>query len=155
MGVVAVDSSGTFEEPPIWIVAVRKVQVQKHKAFCLSEVDCLRYREGHEKNWRERVSAALIFTSLDNLVKETDIIQIDKDFLGWRERYIERNLKRLFGLKYSGKSLLSNPIIQFIPAKFCPPVKEAHNKTQWARHKNKNMQVKECPNLADIIELLE
>ena len=153
MGIVAIDSTGTFEEPPVLIVAVRKINEQKHNVLRLSQQMCNNYEKNIGRNWREKVSAACIFKSLRPLVKDSDIIQIDKDFLGWRKDYIERNLKRLFGLKFMGKSRLSDPTIQFIPAKYCPPVQEAHDKTQLARHKN--IKVHECPDLNDLIDLLE
>ena len=153
MGVVAVDSTGTFEEPPVLVVAVRKVEVQRHNALRLTRAMCTSYEENIGKNWRERVSAACIFKSIYPLIKKADIIQIERDFLGRREDYLARNLKRLFGIKFAGKHPLSNPTIQFIPAKFCPPVKEAHQKTQYARHKS--IKVLDCPSLDNLINLLE
>lgn len=154
MGIVAIDSSGTFEEPPIWVVAVRKVNVQKHNILRLDESQCSDYKKKIEKNWREKVSAACMFKCLEPVVRHSDIIQIDKDFLGWREEIMERYLKRLFGIRFYGESPLSNPKIQFIPMKYSDDVKQAHKKTQSARHKL-GIKVFECPDLDELLKWLE
>ena len=153
MGIVAIDSSGTFEQPPIWVVAVRKVNIQKHNVLRLNETQCDDYKKRIAENWREKVSAACMFKCLEPLIKHSDIIQIDKDFLGWRKDYVERYLKRLFGKKFYGKYPLSNPKIQFIPDEYSDDVTLAHRKTQSARRKG--IKVYECPDLGKLLQWLE
>ena len=153
MGVIAVDSSGTFEDPPIWVVAMKKVNVQKHTGLCISESKCSYFEKNIGKNWREKIAAAFIFKCVEPLIKSTDIVQIDNDFLGWRQDYVERNVKRLFGKKFYGKSPLSNPKIQFIPAQYSDDVQIVHDKTQWARHKG--IRVDDDPDLTELLKMLE
>lgn len=153
MGIVAIDSSGTFEEPPIWVVAVRKVSTQKHNALRLDETQCYNYKKKIVENWREKVSAAYVFKCIKPLIKHSDIIQIDKDFLGWRGNYVKSYLKRLFGKEFYGKYPLSDPKIQFIPKEYSEDVELAHNKTQSARHKG--IKVFECPDLSKLLQWLE
>ncbi len=153
MGVIAVDSSGTFEEPPIWVVAMKKVNVQKHSGLCISERKCDYFRGSIDKNWREKIAAVFIFKSVEPLIKSVDIVQIDLDFLGQRQEYVERNVKRLFGKKFLGNSSLCNPKIQWIPAKYSPDVHIAHCKTQWARHKA--LEVADDPDFTELLEMLE
>jgi hypothetical protein len=114
---------------------------------------CSFFEENIGKNWREKIAATFIFKCVEPLIKSTDIVQIDKDFLGWRQDYVERNLKRLFGKKFYGKPPLCNPKIQFIPAKYSDDVKMAHDKTQWARRKS--LKVEDDPDLTDLLEMLE
>jgi len=153
VAIVSVDSSGTFEEPPIWFVAVRKVNVQEHNALRLDEEQCSNYKRIIEKNWREKVSATSIFKSLRPLVKHFDIIQIDKDFLGWRKDYVERYLKTLFGKEFCGQYPLCEAKIQFIPKKYSPDIRLAHVKTRKARHKE--IKSCDCPDLFELIQWLE
>ncbi len=132
MGVIAVDSSGTFEIPPIWVVAVRKVDSQKHIALEISVADCATYKKRLGVNYREKVSAAFIFKSIQSVIKTTDSIEIDKDFLGDRQKYVRQCLNRLFSEFYNGNQL-SNPKIDFITirsSKGKQHVKLAHKKTQ-------------------------
>jgi hypothetical protein len=153
LGIIAVDSSGTFEEPPIWVVATKTVCVQKHSGLYLDESLCEKLRKTLEKNWREKVSAAFIFKSVEPLIKRFDVIQVDKDFQGWRSDYIERNVQALFGKKYYGQFPKNGPKIQFVPAKYSADVQHAHDKTQWARHGG--LQVAQNPDLSGILQLLE
>lgn len=153
MAIVSVDSSGTFEEPPIWFVAVRKVSVQVDNALRLDEGQCENYKRIIEKNWREKVSATSIFKSVKPLLKQQDIIQIDKDFLGWRKDYVERYLQTLFGIEFRGQYPLCDAKIQFIPKKYSSDVRLAHVKTQKARHKE--IKSYACPDLSKLLQLLE
>ena len=175
MGVVAVDSSGSFEEPPIRVVAVRTVEKQKHIALYLNATDIARYRKMiHEKthqkmlrkkshkkkmkqeNYREKVSAAFIFRSVQELIKHTDMVQIDKDFEGWRQEMVRSYLRRLFGKAYYGTPL-SSPSIEFI-TDHCEEgkkyVKDAHAKTQDAKRGNLE-DMRPCPDLEKLLDYLE
>ena len=162
---IGVDSSGSFEKPPIKIVATKNVEKQSHRALYLNEDDIKKYRKVIQKkiqqskgkkkrtkqkkqeNYREKISAALIFESMRPLLKHTDEIQIDKDFEGWREEMVKGFLKILFGKVHCGTAL-SNPSIDFI-TDHCEKgkhIKEAHAKTQDAKHR-KLSQLEKCPNL--------
>lgn len=172
MGIVAIDSSGSFEQPPIRIVAAKKVEKQNYRALYLDEGDIEKYRKiiqkkmqqnkGKKKkknlkkleNYREKISAALIFESMRTLVKHTDLIQIDKDFEGWREDMVRGFLERLFGKVHYGTPL-SNPKIRFI-TDHCDEgkyIKEAHGKTQDAKHKKLDA-IEKCPNLEKLLDFL-
>jgi hypothetical protein len=175
LGVVAVDRSGSFEVPPIRVVAVKHVEKQKYSAFCLSSNELERYRKMlHEKhrqkalrkkdrkkkmkpeNFIERISAAFYFQAIIGLIKQTDIIQIDKDFEGWREEMVRNFLRRLFFKVYGGTSL-SDPTIEFIPdhcEKGKEHVKEAHAKTQSAKHGGLQ-DIRACPDLEQWLDYLE
>lgn len=153
MGIIAVDSAGTFEEPPIWVIATKTVCVQKHTGICLDKKLCANLEENIGKNWREKVSAAFIFKCVEPLIKRFDIIQVDKDFQGWRSEYIETNVKLLFGKKYYGQFPSNGPKIQFIPAEYSIDVQHAHDKTQWARHGG--LKIAQNPDLSEVISLLE
>lgn len=153
MAIIAVDSSGIIDDSPVWMVAVRMVNVQKHNALYLSENECFKYKEEIEINWREKLSSVLIFKSMEPLIKHFDMIQIDVDFLGWRKKYVEKCLKRLFGEIFYGKSPLSNPKIQFTKPEYSEDVKLADKKSKMARHRE--IEVHNCPNLQRYIKLLE
>ena len=174
MGVVAVDSSGSFEQLPIRVVAIKKVEKQKHNAYYISDEDIKHYKKiihaktlqkkpkkkkrrkkMKQENYREKVSAAFLFVAIQKLIKHTDIIQIDRDFEGWRMEIVRNYLKRLFGKVYCGTSL-SNPSIEFI-ADHCKRgdnVKEAHAKTQAAKH-GQLKPINPCPNLEQLLDFLE
>ena len=172
MGVVAIDSAGSFEQPPIKIVAAKKVEKQNYRALYLDKDDIEKYKKvikrkvqqtkgknkkkklKKQENYREKISAALIFESMRTLVKHTDLIQIDKDFEGWREDMVRGFLERLFGKVHQGTTL-SNPSIRFI-TDHCEDgkyIKEAHGKTQDAKHK-KLSDIEKCPNLEKLLNFL-
>lgn len=133
------------------MTAVRHVNTQKHNIIHLNETQEDEYKKIIRKHWRWKLSAILIFRSIEPLIKQNDIIQIDTDFQGKNRRKVEDYLKKLFGTKYYGKKL-SNPKIQFIPAKHSEDVKLAHKKSRKARkHK---IHVIKCPNLKKEIEIL-
>ena len=131
LGVVAVDSSGSFEKLPIKVVAAKKVTVQKHYCYYFDAEDIEKYKKYIHKKWllnkqrkrnqkkvkpenyRERISSVLYFQTMHKLVKHTDEIQIDYDFEGWRQEIVKSYLKRLFVKVYAGTSI-SNPSIDFI-----------------------------------------
>ncbi len=173
MGIVAVDSAGSFEQLPIKAVACKKVTVQKHYCYYIDSVDYLRYKKYIHKKWllnkkrkrnrkkvkpenyRERISAALYFQTMHKLVKHTDEIQIDYDFEGWRQEMVKAFLKRLFVKVYSGTSV-SDPTIHFI-TDHCAAgmhIKEAHGKTQQAKHKELE-DIQHCPPLEKWLDYLE
>lgn len=157
LATVAVDSTGTFEEPPIWVVAFRHVDVQKDKAYYLSENACKIYKQRIDVDYREKVSAAFIFKAMQNIpIKECDAIEIDKDFLGHRQERVKRYLWKLFGRCFYG-TLLEKPPIEFftVRCKEGANVKVAHKKSRWAREKDPRIRVKECPNLQNLLDILE
>ena len=170
---VSVDSSGSFEELPIKVVAAKKVTVQKYYCFYIDAEDVLQYRKYiHGKwllnkqrkknrkkikpeNYRERISAALYFQAMHKLVKHTDEIQIDYDFEGWRQKIVKAYLQRLFAKVYGGTSI-SDPSIDFITdhCKVGEHIKEAHGKTQDAKHKELR-EMQHCPSLEKLLDHLE
>ena len=83
MGVVAIDRSGNLNDAAFWVVAVRKVDKQDHRALEISQFDFQRYtKQCNSLNYREKISAAFIFESLRPIIKSGDSVEIDMDFLG-------------------------------------------------------------------------
>lgn len=145
------DSSGIVTQTPVYMAAVRKANTQKHNILHLDKSKENEYRKLIRKEWRWKLSAILIFKSIEPLIKQNDIIQIDTDFQGKNRAKIESYLRKLFGIKYYGKKL-SNPKIQFIPPIHSEDVKLAHKKSRKARrHK---IDVVKCPNLRKEIDIL-
>lgn len=153
MGIVGVDSSGIVKNPPepVWMAAIRKVNVQYHNILYLSVPECEKYRKLIGENWVEKLSAALIFKSLEPLIKYSDIVQIDRDFLGWRRKYVEKCLHKLFGKRFFGRYPLSDAKIQFIGEE-SDDVAEADTKSWNARHKR--VDCRKCPDLTDVLAYL-
>jgi hypothetical protein len=143
LGVIGVDSSGIIKDPPepVWMAAVRKVQVQKHNILYLSESECAKYRKMiPEEWWRERIG---------------DIIQIHEDWKGKRRRKIvERYLRRMFGIRFLGRHPLNNPKIQFISGEGTLDIQLADRKSWKARHGWKDC-VFNCPDLSKLLEDLD
>lgn len=151
MAVIGVDSSGIITQTPVYMAAVRHVNTQKHNIIHLDKSKEDEYQKMIRKDWRWKLSAILIFKSVEPLIKQNDIIQIDTDFQGKNRKKIESYLKKLFGKKYLGK-MLSNPKIQFIPSKLSEDVKLADKKSKRARRHKIN--VVKCPNLRKEIDIL-
>jgi hypothetical protein len=151
--VVGVDSSGIVRNPPepVWMAAIRKVNVQHHNILFLSVPECQRYRKLIGENWVEKLSAATIFKSIEPLIRHSDIVQIDRDFLGWRRKYVEECLRKLFGKRFVGRYPLTDPKIQFI-GKESDDVAEADRKSWNARHKRVDSH--DCPDLTGLLAYL-
>lgn len=145
MGIVGVDSSGLVGDPPIHMAAVKKVNIQKHSIIYLSKERHDEYRDRIDTNWREKLSAVLMFKAIEPIISLYDIIQIDLDFQGWRKTKVEAYLRKLFGKNYYGKHPLNNPIIQFLTKDLSNPVKWADKKSKMSRHKE--IKNSKCPNL--------
>jgi len=158
LGVVGIDSSGIIKDPPepVWMAAVRKVEVQKHNILYLSPSECVRYREMiSEEWWRERIGAVLVFKSLQPLIKHSDIVQIHEDWKGKRRtKIVDGYLHRLFGLKFLGHYPLSNPKIQFISGDGTLDIQLADGKSWKARHGWRD-RVFDCPDLSELLKDLE
>jgi len=158
LGIIGVDSSGIVNDPPICMAAVRLKPKQKHRILYMSKNKHEEYKnkmyDGKKQNdeWRLKLSSALIFKSIENLIKQNDIIQIDTDFAGDRKKRVTHYIKKLFGNYYQGTPL-ENPEIQFVPPMHSDYVKEADRKSKLARHKK--IHKVNCPDLWDCIELLD
>ena len=155
--IVAVDSSGTVNDPPINMVAVRlktkknnEVE-QKHCILYMSVRVHDEYKKRMDANWRLKLSAALMFKTMETLVKPGDVIFIDKDFTGIRKERVEKYLKKLFGKFYYGTPL-NNPTIRFITREDSIDIKTADIKSKKARHRE--LPRRDCPNLWDCIDCL-
>lgn len=152
MGIVAVDSSGIVGDPPINMVAVRLKNKQKHRVIFMNKNLHDEYRKSIGDDWFCKLGAALIFKSLETLIKTGDIIQIDTDFQGENRKRVEKYLKKMFGKHFYGTPL-DNPKIQFIPPKYSEDVKEADRKSRLARHKKLERIV--CPDLWGCLDYLD
>lgn len=155
MPVIGVDISGQVGvNPPVYAVAVKFMrEEQHHHVVCLSPTRHDEY-DSCTKNWCEKLSAILIYKATLKLYNSRDVIVIDVDFLGGRRTYVENCLKRLFGIRFAGRHPLNDPNILFIPPRLNAHVKKAHKKSQLARHKEINTDLKD-PDLSDEFDWLE
>ena len=115
MAVVAVDTSGQIKvDKDVWIVATRRQNQLRYSVIHINQ----HYQSQFVKteNWIEKLNAILFFRVSNELFKSHDIIEIDKDFQGTHAKYVEKYLKRLFGIFNYGTDR-NNPNIQFIPAR--------------------------------------
>ena len=173
MSVISVDSTGSFERLPIKAVAAKTVTVQKYVSYYIDKEDAFRYKRYIHKKWlankqrkrnkkkvkpenyRERIYATFYFRTMHELVKDGDEIQIDYDFEGWRQDLVKGYLKKLFSEVHGGTST-SDPPIEFI-TDHClrgEYIKEAHGKTQDAKHKQLR-EMQRCPPLEKFLDYLE
>lgn len=90
MAVIGVDSSGKAGQPPIFMVAVRE---GKYRCVHLSPAVEHNYR--NRAHWKYRLSAALIFRTVEPIFMRGDTIEVDEDFAG-RSKLIEKFLTQLF-----------------------------------------------------------
>jgi hypothetical protein len=157
LGVVGIDSSGIIKDPTeaVWMAAVREIDKQKHNILFLSAVECEKYRRKIPENyWRERIAAALVFKSLEPLIRHFDIVQIHKDWPGHRADVVKRFLERLFGVRFCGRYPLSNVKIQLIPGEGTDEIQRADGKSWNARHGWRD-HVFNCPDLSKLLEELK
>lgn len=152
--IIGVDSSGQVKNPPIWMVAVRqsKRRGQKTYAIYLSKEKIIKLAKSI-KNWNEKISAALIFKAVIQLYNTGDAIVIDHDFSGKTREYVEKYVKRLFGVRYLGKPQFTNPPIIFASKRDSPQVKEADLKSGRVRHGIIVINEKD-PNLTNELKIL-
>lgn len=149
MPVIGVDISGQVGvNPPVYAVAVKfRRDEQQHHVVCLSPARHNEY-DSCTRNWCEKLSAILIFKATVELYNSRDAIAIDVDFLGKRRTYVKNCLKRLFGVRFCGQHPLNDPNIVFVPPRLDAYVKEAHVKSQLARHRDIATDLKD-PDLSD------
>jgi hypothetical protein len=155
LGVVAIDRSGNLTDAAFWVVAVRKEDKQNHRALEISQSDFQNYiKKCKSLNYREKISAAIIYESLRPIIQSGDSVEIDKDYLGYHAEDVKKCLKRLLN-----KFKNSDPAIGF----FSKPnddwkehVKLADRKSKQARKKKlKNPRVKKCPDLSTLLDALK
>lgn len=112
MAVIGVDSSGKAGQPPIFMVAVRN---DIHRCIHLTPSAHQNFIGGPE--WKVRLTAALIYKTIESIVREEDILEIDEDFTGKPKERIIKCLSKImikekgFKLKmYFGRRLTSKYI---------------------------------------------
>jgi len=152
--VIGVDISGQVGvNPPVYAVAVKfRREEQQHHVVCLGLARHDEY-DSCARNWCEKLSAILIYKATLELYNSRDAIVIDVDFLGRRRTYVKNCLKRLFGVRFFGQHPLDDPNILFVPPRLDLNVKQAHVKSQLARHKKINTNVRD-PDLSDEFDWL-
>ena len=149
MEIISADSSGIIlQNSDVWFVAVRRTDKQKHTGVHISHEYQVRMRIRLQKNWVEKLSAILYYKVIKTLLEESDCIQIDKDFLGKRARFVLKYLEILF-LVYRQ----SSPTIEFLSERKSRFIKEAHVKTKAARYKT--IKVDQDPIIDEEVECLK
>jgi hypothetical protein len=160
LAIIGVDSSGQVGQPPIYFIAVRhfvEIGQREHLVF-VSKNKYYEYVQLKSSlkiiNWREKVSAILIFRAVRGIFQSNDSINIDVDFLGKSRDFVEGYIKRLFAKNFPKDRGRNNPNITFVPARFNEHVKEAHKKSKKARYGHIRINDND-PTILSEIELLQ
>lgn len=157
---IGVDISGELKKRPdhVYCVATRTSNKGQRKYIvCLTRK---RIEELRTKipDWQEKLSAILIFRSLDcgAVLQENYAIHIDIDWHGITRKKVSRYLKRSFGFKNYGKGYRADPPFDFIPKELSEAVRHADRKASEARGKDSLMKPDETdPPIDDLLEELE
>jgi len=153
--VVAVDRSGNLTDAAFWVVAVRKETEQEHRALKIKQAEFQNYKNRCKSlNYKEKISAAIIYESLTPIIRVGDVIEIDMDYLGYHADDVKKCLKRLLN-----KFRNIETSIDFLSTRhsdWTKHVKEADQKSKQARkRKLTNPRVKDCPDLSKLIDALK
>jgi hypothetical protein len=154
--IIGVDISGQVGvNPPVYSVAVKLYkQKQVHHIVYLSPNKHDEYASLGTRNWREKVSAILIYLATVEIYTSLDTIVIDVDFEGRRRKYVTRCLERLFGVRFQGRYPLNSPSIIYAPRKVNEYVKVADKKSKLAHSKRMEPDIRD-PNLQQQLDWLE
>lgn len=172
LSIIGVDSGGYVGSPPVIMAAVRRgrrrgrdrLQRDRREHYILrlsgeKENEYFKYlhKRKHQKNWNLKISAALIFTAIQEIIKLDDVIHIDVDFSNDSYRKIVRDyLLKIFGEVYEGKNPLSCPCIAYHTKDKSAMVKKAHDKHGWARKKiYRDVRSRSCPSLYKYLQIIE
>lgn len=151
MAVVGVDSSGRVAQPPIWFLATKTTTKQRISIVKIS-------KDYHDEfidranNWKEKLSAAIIFATLKDFVSEADSIVLDSD---WQQKndFVAAYLRKMFSYHY-GKGPLADPSISFGTKKSNTNVRHADRKSHFARWGRYDNQLRKDPPIRAYFDLL-
>ena len=146
------DSSGHAGQPPIIMVATKTTT--KGQSYQVLELDDSSHSTyvNCTDNWREKLSAALMFRAILPIFGPQHSIIADWDFnIKLRRLRVQGYLQKLFGRKFYGRPDLNNPSISFANNKN-PYVKIADTKAYMAHRKR--MARTRAPNLMEDILFL-
>ena len=155
MAVVAIDRSGNLTDAAFYVVAVRKNPEQEHRALELKRVKFQYYRKKCKSlNYKEKISAAIIYESLRPIIQIGDTVEIDMDYLGFHADDVKKCLKRLLNKFKNIETSINFYSIRTEKGK--RHIKLADKKSKEARKKTlRNPSVKECPDLSTFIDALK
>lgn len=153
---IGVDRSGepTHQTDHLYYVATRISNKRQKKCvvrLTRARIEKLRIVVAE---WREKIAAIMMFYAINAIFHPGYSIQIDKDFLGSRQKKVKGYLKRLFGIVHYGKEFWADPPVEFLPKEHSELIRHADAKAKMARHKKIQPDASD-PNIEKLLEILE
>lgn len=151
---IGVDSAGHAGQPPIVMVATKTTSKGQSAIVLVVDEAAHSIYENCTDNWREKLTAALVYHTILPIYGPNHGIIIDWDFnILYKRQRVQEYLRHLIGTKFYEQPWLTNPSISFANDSD-PFVKHADQKAWLAYHKKGRWQRKYAPNLInDILSL--